>query len=143
MYPQYMSILLYVKLIWCNGIPQIYCHLEWRGRCILRICAFSYMCNLFGVMVLHRSIVNLCVGQMYPKYMGILLYMKLIWCNHTPQVYCQLETGGQMCSQYMSIVLYVKLIWCKGIPQISCQLEWGVDVFSVYVHSAICESYLV
>ena len=29
MYPQYMCILLYVKLIWCNGIPEIYCQLEW------------------------------------------------------------------------------------------------------------------
>ena len=29
MYPQYMCILQYVTLIWCNGIPQIYCQLEW------------------------------------------------------------------------------------------------------------------
>ena len=27
-------------------------------RCMLSICAFSYMCNLFGVMVFHRSIAN-------------------------------------------------------------------------------------
>ena len=29
MYPTYMCILLYVKLIWCNGISEIYCQLEW------------------------------------------------------------------------------------------------------------------
>ena len=48
-----------------------------------------------------------------------------------------------MYSQYICILLYVKLIWCNGAPYIYCQLEWGVDVFSVYVHSAICDTYLV
>ena len=48
---------------------------------MLSICAFCYMCNLFGVMVFHIPIVN----------------------------------------------------W-SGV---------GVDVFSVYVHYAICETYLV
>ena len=47
-----------------------------------------------------------------------------------------------MYSQYMCILLNVKLIWCNGIPYIYCQFE-GVDVFSVYVHSAVCETYLV
>ena len=56
MYPQYMCILLYVTLIWCNGIPYIYCQL-W-GVHVLSICAFCYMSNLCGVMVFHRSIVN-------------------------------------------------------------------------------------
>ena len=28
-YPQYMCNLLYVIVIWCNGISQIYCQLEW------------------------------------------------------------------------------------------------------------------
>ena len=79
---------------------------------------------------------------MYPQYMCILLYMKLMWCNSIPYTYCQLE-WGYMYSQYMYILLYVKLIWCNGIPLIYCQLECGVDVSSVYVHSALCESYLV
>ena len=58
MYAQYMCTPLYVKLIWCNGIPYIYCQLEFGGTCMLSICAFCYMCNLFGVMVFHTSIVN-------------------------------------------------------------------------------------
>ena len=29
MYLQYMCILLYVKLIWCNSFPYIYCSFEW------------------------------------------------------------------------------------------------------------------
>ena len=86
MYPQYMCILLYMIITWCNGISEIYCQLEFGGRCILSICAFCYMSlmwgsgipsigmwgvdvssvyvhsvicdNLFGVMVFHRCIVN-------------------------------------------------------------------------------------
>ena len=54
--------------------------IEVWDTCILSICTFYYMCNLFGVMVFQRSIAN----------------------------------------------------WI-----------WGVDVSSVYVHSAICETYLV
>ena len=49
-----------------------------------------------------------------------------------------------MYSQYMCILLYVKLTWSNSIPEICCQLEWGgLDVSLVYVHSAICETYLV
>ena len=48
-----------------------------------------------------------------------------------------------MYAQYMCIQLYVKLIWCNGILYIYCQLECGVDVSSVYVHSTICENYVV
>ena len=80
---------------------------------------------------------------MYPKYMCIVLYVTLLWCNGIPYTYCQLE-WGYMYSQYMCIMLYVKHIWCNGILQIYYELEvWGVDVFSVYVYSAVCESYLV
>ena len=33
------------------------------GTCILSICAFYYMCNLFGVMVFKISIVNCIWGR--------------------------------------------------------------------------------
>ena len=48
-----------------------------------------------------------------------------------------------MYPQYMFILLYMIVIWCNSIPYIYCQLEWGVYVSSVYVHSAIYDSYLV
>ena len=48
-----------------------------------------------------------------------------------------------MYPQYMCILLYVTLIWCNIISYMYCQLEVGVDVSSVYVHSAICDTYLV
>ena len=52
-----MCILLYVKLLWCSGIPYIYGHLE-GGTSALRICAFCYMLNLFSVVVFYRSMFN-------------------------------------------------------------------------------------
>ena len=52
-----MCILLYVKLLWCSGIPYISGQLE-GGTCALSICAFCYMLNLFGVVVFHRSMVS-------------------------------------------------------------------------------------
>ena len=42
----------------------------------------------------------------------------------------------------MCMLLYVKHFWCSGIPYIYGQLE-GVHLLSVYVHAAICETYLV
>ena len=48
MSPQYMCIPSYVKLIWCNGTPYIYCELEWGGRCMLSICAFCIICETYG-----------------------------------------------------------------------------------------------
>ena len=79
---------------------------------------------------------------MYAQYMCILLYVTLMWCNGISEIYCQLE-WGYIYPQYMCILLYVKLMWCNSIPYIYCQLEEGVHVSSVYVHSAICETYLV
>ena len=45
MYPQYMCILLYVKLIWCNGIPEIYCQLSGGDVCIFYI-VYVHYCQL-------------------------------------------------------------------------------------------------
>ena len=45
----------------------------------------------------------------------------------------------------MCILLYMKVIWCSGFPEIYVQLEEGVGSVCVwvYVHSAICGTYLV
>ena len=45
----------------------------------------------------------------------------------------------------MSILLYVKLIQCSVFPQIYAQIRGGggVSLPRVYVHSSICETYLV
>ena len=59
----YISIVLYMKLIWCNGFPEIYARLE-------------------------EGVWSICHG-----YMCIVLYTKLIWCNGSPDIYGCLEEG--------------------------------------------------
>ena len=52
-----MCIVLYVKLIWCNGLACSYG--QFGGSiCLQYICALSYVSKLCGVMVLHRSMFN-------------------------------------------------------------------------------------
>ena len=38
----YMCILLYVKLIWCSGFPEIYAQLG-GSVCLLYVCIFLYV----------------------------------------------------------------------------------------------------
>ena len=55
----YLCILIYVKLIWCSGLPEIYARLEeWGGS----VC-HGYMCillcvKLLSVMVLQRHMLD-------------------------------------------------------------------------------------
>ena len=109
MYPQYMCILLYVKCIWCSGIPYIYGQLE-EGALVY---VHSAICETY--LVQWYFIVQWSIGGGYisPMYMCILLYVKLICCSGIPQIYGQLEEGPWS----MCILLYVKVIWCSCIPQ--------------------------
>ena len=66
--PWYMCILLYVKLIWCSGIPYI-CGQLHADTSTLSICAFCCMLNLFHVVVLHR-----CMGQLEDGGLGICAF---------------------------------------------------------------------
>ena len=69
-----MCFLLYMKLIWCNGFPEIYAQLE-EG---VHLPNMSTMC--------------------------ILLYMKLIWCHGFPEIYAQLEEGaGPVCCETYAV----------------------------------------
>ena len=77
-----MCILLYVKLMWCSGIPYINDQLE-GGTTGLSICAFCYMFNLFGVVVFSKSWL-IGGGYMCQRYMCILLYVKLNQCSGIP-----------------------------------------------------------
>ena len=77
------------------------------------ICAFCHTRHLFGVVVLHRSLVNweyICL-----QYMCILLYVNLIWCSGFPEIYAQLEEGVCLPLVYVHSSI-VKPIWCSGFP---------------------------
>ena len=131
----YMCIILYVKLIWCSGVAWIYDWLK-GGPSAMCICACFYMWNLFGVVVLHRSMINWRRAICH-VYICILLYVKLIWCSGVAWIYDQLVGGpsalgifafcymwnwfgvvvlhgsminwrGAICHAYMCIILYVK-----------------------------------
>ena len=58
-------------------------------------------------MVFHRCIVNWSGGvYMYPQYMCIMLYVKVIWCNSIPYIYFQLEWGIHVSSVYVYSTIY-------------------------------------
>ena len=81
----YMCIVLYEKLIYPSGFPEIYAQLE-EGI----VSAYHwYMCillcvKLIGVVVFQRSMLHWRSG---PWYMCILLYVKLIQCCAIPYIY--------------------------------------------------------
>ena len=116
--PNDMCILLYVKLIWCSGITDIYGELEVGAL----VYVHSAICETFlGVAVFYTSVVN-WRGYICPQYMCIVLYVRCIWCSGIPYIYGQLE-WGDICPKDMCILLYVKLIWCSGLPWIYGRLE--------------------
>ena len=83
------------------------------------------MCNLFGVMVFQRSIVNWHGGKDVSS-----VYVHSAICDtYVVQWYSihllSIGMGVYICSVYVHSAIYVKLIWCNGISEIYCQLEWG------------------
>ena len=92
MYPQYMNILLYVVVIWCNNISDIYCQLECGGRVdVSSVYVHSAICDTYLVSCYSIDVLSIGMwGYMYPKYMCILLYITLIWCNSISEICCQL-----------------------------------------------------
>ena len=150
--PWYMCILLYVQLMWCSGIPQIYAHME--GVHLPQVYVHS---ALFGTY-----------GQQGPCYASFLVYVKLIWCSGIPQIYGQLQrrwalvyVHSAICATY--VVQWYSIDLCShggGASALGiCAFCFMWNLFSivvfhrdmvnwrrwalVYVHSAICETYLV
>ena len=136
-------------------------------------CAFSYMWNLFGVIVLYAAMVNWLGVHLLAVEMCILLYVKLIWCNGLPCTYGHLRGSifhqylcafsnmwnwfGEMVLHapmvdwlgvylplvYLCIVLCVKHMWCNDL---ACSYGWlpgGPSACGIYVHFPICETYEV
>ena len=128
----YMCILLYVKLTSCCAIPQIYgqqgVHLPWVYE------HSSIHENYLVYWYSHGSMVNLMRGALVYLHSSICETYLVQW------YYIDLWSIGGGEPWYMCILLYLKLIWCSGIPQIHGQLEEGT---MVYLHFAICETYLV
>ena len=132
----YMCILLYVKLIWCNGFACTYARLKGGSICLWYICALSYVSNWFAVMVVQTSMLEW--GG--PSDVSIYVHSPICGLACT---YGQLTRGVHLPLVYMCIVLCVKLMWCNGLV---CSYGWlngGPSPCSIYVDSLMCETYLV
>ena len=72
-------ILLYVKLIWCSGFPEIYAQLKEGVVSVYHwyMCILLYV-KLIGVVVFQTSMLHWRRG---PWYMCILLHVRFIWCS--------------------------------------------------------------
>ena len=85
----YMCILLYVRLMGCNGFAWIYGQLAEESICHGYMCILLYMkligCNGFACIYGPLAEGSICHG-----YMCILLYMRLIGFNGFAWIYCQL-----------------------------------------------------
>ena len=145
-----MCILLYVKLIWCSGIPWIYSYLE-EGTCVLCICAFCYMLNLFSVVIFHRSIVSrrrdclsICTFCYMWKLFGVVVFhgSMVDWRGHTSAL--SISAFCYMFNLFSVVVFYQfmvnwrrgssEFIWCSGIPQMYDQLEEEVSLSEGTTH---------
>ena len=130
-----MWILLYVKVIWCSGIPYIYGQLEGRYICPkymcillyvesysvkwysidlwsigrrggLGICAFCYMWNIFcGIAVCHRTLVN----WMACTSASVCVHSAICWNLFGVVVFhrSMVNWRGYIWPWYMCILLYV------------------------------------
>ena len=132
---QYMCILLYMKVIWCNGIPYIYGELEWGIHVSSVYVHFLYV-RLISCNCIHRCIVNWSGSYIYPQYMCIMLYVKLMLCNSISYMYGQFDWGWGTCILSIYVFCYMwnlfgvtvfhrsNVNWSEGFmyPQCMCIL---------------------
>ena len=143
---------IYMKPISCNGFPEIYAQLE-EGvevQSAMGICALFYICNLFGVVVFHRSMLNWKRGWKFILpwvYVHCAIYETyLVQWFSTDLCSIGGGGGGSICHGYMCIVLYIYetylVQWFSKHP---CSIGGGsgVNLPWVYVHCSIYETYLV
>ena len=114
-----------------------------RGRCILSICAFCYMCKLFGVIVFHtsifiwsdggRCILSICAFSYMCNLFGVTYSIDLLSIGVRGRCILSICAFCYMCKLFGVIVFRRSIV------------NWsvGVVVSSVYIHSAICETYVV
>ena len=141
----------------CNSVAWIYgqlaggsiCHSSMlhitphKSICQQYRCTFSYIWNIFGVIVLYAAMVIWGEVHLPSVFMCILQYVKLIWYNGLACTYGWL-TGGSICLWDICalsyvwnlcgvMILHAAMVDCLGQPS-AC---------GIYVHSRICETYEV
>ena len=137
MSPRYKCILLYVKLIQCSGIYRSM--IKWRGgTSALSICALCYMLNLFGIVVFHRSMVSGSGALVYVHYaicetdFGVVVF-------HTSMIDSRVHVPP--CALGIGAFCYMLNLF--GVVVFHTSMDNWRRRGLVYVHSTICETYLV
>ena len=165
-----MCILLYMKLIWCSGFPEIYAELEEGCPSAMGRCAFCYlwnlyMWNLYGVVALHRSMFNWRGRSLFAMGISAFCYMLnlcdvmvlhrsevsicascYMWNLHGVVVFhiSVVDWGGRGTSDYgICASCYMwNLLYVMVLHR--SMLYWReVHLPRVYLHAARCETYWV
>ena len=86
-YTQYMHIQLHVKIMWCNGIPWIYCQLEW-GLHVFSVYAHFAICETYlmywySIDLLSSRLWDRCILSIYAfcymwNLFGVMVFQRCI-----------------------------------------------------------------
>ena len=131
-----------MKLMWCSGVERSMVNLRrgW-GQSAMDICAFFYLWNLFGVVVF-IDVLSIGGGT---SDLGICAFC-YIWNLCSVVVLIDLWSIGEggWGQSAMGICAFCYM-WnfCSVVVFQRSMLNWGVCLPLVYVHSSICETYLV
>ena len=155
---RYKCILLSVKLIWCSGFPEIYAWLErgW-GQSSIGISAFFYLwnciwCSCFPEICawLEKGVGSVCNWRrVWCQSMGICAFFYL-WNLFGVVVFqrsmLDWRRGWGQSAMVICAFFYLWNLFGVMVLQRS-MLGWRrghrVSLPLVYVHSSICETYLV
>ena len=112
------------------------------GTSGIYICAFFYMWNLFSVVVLHRSMVNwrgehlISVCTSSENMSVVVFHTSIVNWRRREHLISVCTSSENMSSIWNLPLLHRGLFNERPIIQLVC-LPW------VYVHSSLCETYLV
>ena len=126
-----MCILVYVKLIWCSGFPEIFVQLEERGTSAFCICAIFYMLKLFSVLAFQRSMLDWVGASDFGIYgffymwnwFGVVIFQRsmLHWGVCQPSVYVHSSICDR--SYWSSHVVHRYTRWIGELPHQTCNLS--------------------
>ena len=126
-----MCILLYVKLIWCSGFPDIYAQLG----CIHlpSVYVHSSLCETYLVEWFSRHLCS--IGRYIGLwYMSILLYVKLTWCSGFLEIYSQLEEGWGQSAMDICAFCYIWNLFCVVVlhrSRVNWRRGWGQSAMDI------------
>ena len=134
------GVLVYVHSAITSLVKSYSIHLwsigESGGTSALSICAFGYMLNIFRVVIFHRSMVNWRRGALVYVHSAICETYVVLWYS----IHLWSIGGGtsalSICAFCYLLNLFSVVVFYRSM------VNWRRGAL-VYVHSAICETYVV